>query len=136
MIIAANWRWKAKLPVLSDIVDRVAEEIAEGRSVVGNPGARSILARSNEDVELLMRQAVEKLNQYIQSYAYTPRVAHLISERTVAEAIMHDYRTLYSLLERIARALERGASAKERQVSLLEKLHQQQQREQEPVRGD
>ena len=134
VIIATNWRWKAKLPQLTEIVDRVANEIAEGRSVVGNPGARSILARSNEDVELLMRQAVEKLNQYIQSYAYTPRVAHLISERTVAEAIMHDYRALYSLLERVARALERGASAKERQVSLLEKLYQQ--RGQEPVRGD
>ena len=70
VIVAAYWRWMAKLPQLVSIVDQAVQEVAAGRSVVGNPGARSILART----------------------------AHLINERYVAQAVAEDFKAILERL--------------------------------------
>ncbi len=125
VIVAAYWRWMARLPQLARIVDEVVQEVAAGRSVVGNPGARSILARSPEDAKLLVQELARRLNERIEREAYTPRTARFINERDVAIAIHEDFR---AILERLTEILEEQKKMyqeylklKQKQVELLER---------------
>ena len=115
----------ARLPQLARIVDEVVQEVAAGRSVVGNPGARSILARSPEDAELLVQELVQKLNERIEREAYTPRTARFINERDVAIAIHEDFRAilekLSEILEEQKRMYREYLELKRKQVELLER---------------
>ena len=126
------------MPILVEIVDRVANEVAGGRTVVGNPGARSILARSPEDADMLVQQVVQRLNELIQVRAYTPRTAHLINERTVAEAVIEDFRmiaqTLTEILRQMQQMYKQYLDLKKRQVEILESLRGQ--RQQQSVSAD
>jgi len=55
-------------------------------------------------------------------------VARLVSDNFVAEAVRRDYQNIMQLLERIAKALEKGAEAKEQQVRILEELYKRDER--------
>lgn len=98
LIIATNWRWKAKMPQLIGIVDRVAQEIAGDRIVIGNPGARSIFLKSAEEAKQLIEQAVSKLNNYIQASAYSPETT---TDKELAETLLADIHAFMQKLEEI-----------------------------------
>jgi len=132
-VIVAKY-WKSP-PEIAETVDKVVSEVSGGRSVVGHPGARSILARSREDALSLINEIVNRLNEEIESKVYTPRAAVLINERTVARAIESDFRmilrTLAEILEAQRKMYQEYLELKRRQVELLERL-----REREETRAD
>ena len=124
LIIATYWRED----------DRVRQAVEEfitmkfpGRQVVGHFGARSILLMAQNELEMIPQWARE-LDELISQRCYTPRTARLISDEYVARAIHEDYNRIVQLLERIAKALEAGAEAKQRQVELLKELYEKDQR--------
>ena len=92
----------------------------EGRQAYGPPGAPVVPGYTTFEQALA---SAEKLAKMIVESAYEPQVVSLISDRYVARALARDYGKIIELLERIASALERGASAKEEQVSLLRELY-------------
>ena len=104
--------WLSQAPVAGRIVEALNKSL--GRQMVGHDKYVSIRATSREDAEQLALRIYRELE------APASRTARLINEQTVAEAVQYDYQKIVHLLERIAEALERGATAKERQVQLIE----------------
>jgi len=115
--------WLSDYPATAEEIvrDIIARMAPQGR-VVGHENYVSV--RFNDYSEA-MRVAVEVFRRI---EGRLPSAAHLVSDQVVAEAIRRDYSKLYELLERIARALEKGAEAKEEQVSLLRELYQRDER--------
>ena len=112
--------WLSDLPTADEIVSKIPD--VQGRQKVGHATYISIRAVDISDAMALAEQIYEELERP------ASRVARLINEAYVAKAIDHDFSKIMEYLERIARALERGAEAKEKQVSLLEKLYERDKR--------
>lgn len=93
----------------------------EGRQVYGPPAAPVIPGYVTFDDAL---RAAERLARMVAESFYEPQVVRLINDRYVARALAQDYGKIIELLERIATALEEGATAKKEQVSLLRELYQ------------
>ena len=106
--------------IVRDIIARYA---AQG-NVVGHGRYVSVRLEgvSKEQAIELAREIYRRIEGRL------PTTAHLVNDNVVAEAVRRDYQKLYQLLERIARALERGSEAKERQVQLLEQLYERDER--------
>lgn len=112
------WLSPSDVPIPEDVVkDLIAQRAITG-NVVGHADYVSIRFSTLEEARNVARVIFNRIE------GMQPTTAHLISDRFVAEAVRRDYRTIIDLLERIARALERGAEAKEQQVELLRDLYQ------------
>lgn len=114
--------WLSPLP--EQHFERIIAELAQqhGTTWRFSGGYGSVRFYDRDAAERAARYAFERIEGLRSS------VAHLVSDATVAAAVQRDYQRIIEFLERIATALERGAAAKEEQVSLLRELYQRDER--------
>lgn len=112
--------WLSRAPSPAKLLRDMPE--IQGRQIVGHEDYVSIRAIDQNDAVELANAIFKQIEMPVS------KAAHLISENYVAEAISSDYAKIIEMLERIAKALERGASAKEEQVRMLRDLYERDQR--------
>ncbi len=112
--------WLSERPAPTELLKGLPA--LQGRQIVGHADYISIRAIDRQDAERLAVIVFEQLEAPIS------QAAHLINEPVVAQAIQADYSKILQLLERIAKALEQGAQAKEKQVELLQQLYERDER--------
>ena len=116
---AANPQLPSPGPALSEIVR------SRGLTIYGHPDAPVIGSFTDFNAALEFAREIARI---LGEVRYVSRVSHLIEERTVAEAVSSDFAKILEYLERIAKALETGAEAKQKQVELLEQLYERERR--------
>jgi len=131
LIIARYWRTSDEV---AQIVDQYVYTKFAGRQILGHPGARSVnlMQTPIEQAVEIARQVARELDEMLRQRIYTPRVAHLINDQYVAQAIAEDFktiiRTLTEILEQMRRMYQEYLELKRRQVELLEKATSEQRR--------
>jgi len=108
--------WLSEYPLTAeqlakDVIQRMAPK------VVGHENYVSIRFDNIDEAWRVAREIARRAEGRVST------AAHLISDQIVAQSVRRDYEKIIMLLERIAAALEKGAEAKEEQVSLLRELY-------------
>ena len=111
--------WLSEYPLTAEELARdVIQRMAPHGKVVGHENYVSIRFSSLEEARRIAREIYRRAEGRVSS------TAHLVNDELVAMSVRRDYEKILELLERIAKALERGAEAKEEQVGLLKELYQ------------
>ena len=115
--------WLSEYPLSAEQLARdVIERMAPQGRVVGHENYVSIRFSTVDEAKRIAREIYRRAEGRVSS------AAHLVNDELVAMSVRRDYEKILDLLERIAKALEKGAAAKEEQVGLLRELYERDER--------